>query len=172
MLIAGLLKLGRLLRFVANSVVIGFMTGVSINVILSQLADFTGYSSEYTNKVMKAVDTLLHLDQIDPQTTAVGVLTVAVILLVSRTRLRNFSMLFGMLIGSAAVIVLGLTTVQQVTDVAIVPTSLPRPMLPDFSLMPVLLHRRHCPRHHRPCPGRRGEQGLPEPGRQLPEPLA
>ena len=138
MLIAGLLKLGRLLRFVANSVVIGFMTGVSINVILSQLADFTGYSSEYANKVMKAVDTLLHLDQIDPQTTAVGVLTVVVIVLVSRTRLSNFSMLFGMLIGSAAVIVLGLTTVQQVTDVAIVPTSLPRPRLPDFSLMPTL----------------------------------
>ena len=139
MLIAGLLKLGRLLRFVANSVVIGFMTGVSINVILSQLADFTGYSSEYSNKVMKAVDTLLHLDQIDPQTTAIGVLTVVVILLVSRTRLRNFSMLFGMLIGSAAVIILGLTTVQQVNDVAVVPTSLPRPMLPDFTLMPALL---------------------------------
>ncbi len=138
MLIAGLLKLGRLLRFVANSVVIGFMTGVSINVILSQLADFTGYSSEYTNKVVKAVDTLLHLNQIDPQTTAIGVLTVVVIVLVSRTRLANFSMLLGMLVGSAAVIILGLTTVQQVTDVAIVPTTLPRPKLPDFSLMPAL----------------------------------
>ena len=45
MLLAGLLKMGRLLRFVANSVVIGFLTGVSINVILSQLSDFTGYSS-------------------------------------------------------------------------------------------------------------------------------
>lgn len=56
MLIAGLLKLGRLLRFVANSVVIGFLTGVSINVILSQLGDFTGYASAYSNKVVKAID--------------------------------------------------------------------------------------------------------------------
>ncbi len=61
MLLAGLLKMGRLLRFVANSVVIGFLTGVSINVILSQLGDFTGYSSEYSNKVVKAIDTLLGL---------------------------------------------------------------------------------------------------------------
>ena len=59
MLLAGLLKMGRLLRFVSNSVVIGFLTGVSINVILSQLGDFTGYASEYSNKVVKAVDTLL-----------------------------------------------------------------------------------------------------------------
>ena len=101
MAIAGLLRLGRLLRFISNSVVIGFLTGVSINVILSQLGDFTGYSSEYSNKVVKAVDTLLHLNQIDVQTLAIGLLTVAVILLMDRTKLRNFSMLFGMVIGTA-----------------------------------------------------------------------
>ena len=124
MLIAGLLKLGRLLRFVSNSVVIGFLTGVSINVILSQLGDFTGYSSEYSNKVVKAIDTLLHLNQIDLQTTAIGLLTVAVILLVDRTRLRNFSMLFGMLIGSVVVVILGWIEVQQVSDVATIPDTL------------------------------------------------
>ena len=139
MVLAGLLKMGRLLRFVANSVVIGFLTGVSINVILSQLSDFTGYSSAYSNKVVKAIDTLLNLDQIDVPTTVIGLLTVAIILLVDRTRLKNFSMLFGMVIASVVVIVLGLTTVQQVSDIAVIPTSLPMPKLPDFSLMPVLL---------------------------------
>jgi SulP family sulfate permease len=139
MVLAGLLRMGRLLRFVANSVVIGFLTGVSINVILSQLGDFTGYSSEYSNKVMKAIDTLLHLNQVDVATTAIGFLTVAIILLVDRTRLRNFSMLFGMVIASAVVILLSLTTVQQVSDIATIPTSLPMPKLPDFSLTSVLL---------------------------------
>jgi SulP family sulfate permease len=139
MLLAGLLKMGRLLRFVANSVVIGFLTGVSINVILSQLGDFTGYSSEYSNKVVKAIDTLLHLNQVDVATTAIGLLTVAIILLVDRTKLKNFSMLIGMLIASLVVIVMDLTTVQQVSDIATIPTSLPMPMLPDFSLIPVLL---------------------------------
>jgi SulP family sulfate permease len=138
MVAAGLLRLGRLLRFISNSVVIGFLTGVSINVILSQLGDFTGYASAYSNKVIKAVDTLLHLNQISFQTTAIGLLTVAVILLVDRTRLRNFSMLFGMVIGSAALIVLSWTSVQQVNDVATIPTSLPLPKLPDFSLVPAL----------------------------------
>jgi SulP family sulfate permease len=125
MLLAGLLKLGRLLRFVSNSVVIGFLTGVSINVILSQFGDFTGYSSPYTNKAAAALDTLLNLNQISIQTTAIGILTVAVILLMDRTRLRNFSMLIGMVAGSLAVIVLGWTSVQQVGDVALIPRSLP-----------------------------------------------
>lgn len=142
MLLAGLLKLGRLLRFVSNSVVIGFLTGVSINVILSQLGDFTGYSSAYSNKVVKAIDTLLHLDQIDPQTTAIGLLTVAVILLVDRTRLRNFSMLFGMLIGSAVVVLLGWIGVQVVSDVATIPDTLKLitiVQLPDLTIAPALI---------------------------------
>jgi len=142
MLLAGLLKLGRLLRFVSNSVVIGFLTGVSINVILSQLGDFTGYSSAYSNKVVKAIDTLLHLDQIDPQTTAIGLLTVAVILLVDRTRLRNFSMLFGMLIGSAVVVLLGWIGVQVVNDVATIPDTLKLitiVQLPDLTIAPALI---------------------------------
>jgi SulP family sulfate permease len=139
MVAAGLLKLGRLLRFVANSVVIGFLTGVSINVILSQLSDFTGYSSGLSNKVLNAVNTFTHLNLVDAQTTAIGLLTVLVILLVDRTRLRNFSMLVGMVAGSAAVILFGWAAVQQVNDVAIIPTSLPLPQLPDFALMPSLL---------------------------------
>jgi SulP family sulfate permease len=102
------------------------------------LGDFTGYSSEYSNKVVKAVDTLLHLDQIDVQTLAIGLLTVAVILLVDRTRLRNFSMLFGMVIGTAALLFLGWASVQQVSDIATIPGSLPMPKLPDFSLIPAL----------------------------------
>jgi SulP family sulfate permease len=83
MVIAGLLRLGRFLGFISNSVVIGFLTGVSITVILSQIGDFTGYSSEYSNKVVKAVDTLLHFNQIDLYTLAIGLLTVAAILVVA-----------------------------------------------------------------------------------------
>jgi SulP family sulfate permease len=139
MVAAGLLKLGRLLRFVSNSVVIGFLTGVSITIVLSQLGDFTGYSSAYTNKVMKAIDLLLHLNQIDLQTTLIGLFTGAVILLVARTRLSNFAMLIGMFAGFAAALLLNWTEVQTVSDVATIPTNLPMPQLPELSLAPALL---------------------------------
>lgn len=48
MLAAGLLKLGFLTRFISNAVLRGFLTGIGVNIILSQLGDLTGYSSEYS----------------------------------------------------------------------------------------------------------------------------
>lgn len=64
------------MHFISNAVMIGFLTGVSFTIIQSQLGEITGYSSELPDKVMKALDTLLHLRQINPQTTAIGLLTV------------------------------------------------------------------------------------------------
>jgi SulP family sulfate permease len=127
----GLLKAGRLLRFVSNAVMIGFLTGVSILIVLSQLGDFTGYGSEYDNKVIKAVDLLLHPSGIEPTVLATGLLTVAAILVADRTRARSFSMLIGIVVGSAAVELLGWTLVPTVADIATIPESLPFPSLPD-----------------------------------------
>jgi SulP family sulfate permease len=138
-ILAGLLRLGRLMRYVSNSVMVGFLTGVSVLIILSQLGDFTGYSSDYSNKVAKAVDLLLHPTQADLKTLAIGVLTVVIILALNRTRLSNFSMLFAMVLASAAVLLVGWDSVQTVGDIADIPSSLPLPQLPDLSLVPILL---------------------------------
>ena len=134
-ILAGLLKMGRLMRYVSNSVMVGFMTGVSFLIVLSQLGDLTGYVSEYSNKVVKAIDLLIHPFQIDLQTTVIGILTIIIILGLDRTRLGKFSMLFAMVIASAIVLTLGWESVIQVSDIAEIPTSLPRPYLPDLSLV-------------------------------------
>jgi SulP family sulfate permease len=138
-ILAGLLRLGRLMRYVSNSVMTGFLTGVSVLIILSQLGDFTGYSSQYSNKVAKAVDLLLHPTQVDLRTLAIGALTVVIILAVDRTRLSNFSLLFAMVLASAAALLVGWDSVQTVGDIADIPSSLPLPQLPDLSLVPILL---------------------------------
>lgn len=138
-IVAGLLKLGRLMRYVSNSVMVGFLTGVSVLIVLSQLGDLTGYSSEYSNKVAKAIDLLLHPTEIHLETFAIGILTIAIILVLDRTRLRNFSMLFAMVLASAAVPLLGWDSVPTVGDIADIPSSLPLPQLPDLSLALSLL---------------------------------
>ena len=138
-IIAGLLKLGRLMRFVSNAVMIGFLTGVSVLVVLSQLGDFSGYSSKYSNKVVQAVDLLFNLNQVHAQTLAIGMLTVILILVFDRTRLRNFSMLLAMVIASGAVLVFSWEAVDQVGDIAQIPGGLPRPAIPDLSLIPKLI---------------------------------
>jgi sulfate permease, SulP family len=43
MLAAGFLRLGSVLRFVSNAVMVGFISAVGVNIVLGQLANLTGY---------------------------------------------------------------------------------------------------------------------------------
>ena len=47
MVAAGLLRLGSVLRFVSNAVMVGFINAVGVNIVLGQLANLTGYSSPH-----------------------------------------------------------------------------------------------------------------------------
>ena len=137
--LAGLLDLGRLMRYVSNSVMIGFLTGVSALVVLSQLGDFTGFSSDYSNKVAQAIDLILHPGGIAPQTLMVGLFTVVLVLIFDRTKLSNFSMLIALALASVGVVLLGWDDVPQVADIADIPSGLPLPGIPDLALIPKLI---------------------------------
>ena len=140
MLAAGLLKLGFLTRFISNAVLRGFITGIGVNIILGQLGDLTGYSSEYSNKVVKAIDTFFHLNQINPQIFLVGIVTIVLIVVLDRLpRLNKVSLLVGLVVASALVPLLNLTTVPLVSSLGAMPESLPRPVLPDLAFIPGLI---------------------------------
>jgi SulP family sulfate permease len=138
-LVLGLLKLGWITKFVSNAVMVGFITGVCILIILGQLGDLTGYSSEYSNKVAKTVDLLFHLGQIDWPTLAVGLATVALILLLDRTVVAKFSMVLAFVAATVATAVLGLSSVALVGDIASIPSAVPQFEVPDFSYLPQLI---------------------------------
>ncbi len=130
----GLLKAGGLVRYISNAVLIGFMTGVAINIILGQLGDFTGFHSTYGNKVIQAIDLLFHLNDINLQTTIIGFITIGLIILFARSkRLSNFSMILALIGASLLTYVLGWTSVELIKNIATIPSGFPRPVLPDFS---------------------------------------
>ncbi len=139
MLVAGLLRAGDLARFISNAVMVGFMAGVSVQIVLGQLIALTGFESAYTNKVESAADLVVHADRIDLPTTLVGLATVALILLLMRSRLRLFAMAAALVVITAVVALLGLASVLVVGDIAPIPSSFPLPHLPDLSLAPRLL---------------------------------
>ncbi len=139
MLIAGLLKLGRLMRFVPNSEMVGFMQGVGVLVILGQLGDFTGYSSEYGNRVVRAIDLLFNLDQVHLQTLAVGLTTVILILVLQKTRLRGLGMVVAIIVASLLPLLFGWDTVPRVDDIAQITKGLPKPALPDLTGLATLI---------------------------------
>ena len=138
MLAAGLFKLGSVLRFVSNAVMIGFINAVGVNIILGQLDNFTGYEAQGGNRVLRALDTLLNLGQAHFATVAIGVSTIVLIVVLERTKLKALGMVVAIIATSAAVVVLGME-VAQLLDIADIPRSLPRPVLPILSVVPGLL---------------------------------
>ena len=139
MLFLGIFKLGSLVRFVPASVITGFVTGTAVNIVLGQLADFTGYEAEGSGRVIKAVDTFLHIGQWQWETVAVGLVTVTLIVGLGKTRLGAMGMVVAVVIGTAMVPLLGWSSVPTVADIAEIPGSLPAPQLPDLGAVPSLL---------------------------------
>jgi sulfate permease, SulP family len=139
MLVVGLLRLGTVLRFVSNAVMVGFINAVGVNIVLGQLGNFTGYSASGANRVMRALDTVLHPGRLDPATVAVGVTTVAFILALERTRIGALGMVVAMALTSGVVALIGVENVATLSSITDVPRSLPMPVLPDLGLVPVLI---------------------------------
>ncbi|MCS6882189.1 MAG: SulP family inorganic anion transporter [Oscillochloridaceae bacterium] len=139
MLVAGLLRLGKLVRFVPNSVMVGFVNAVALLIILGQLDTFTGYSSSGPNRVVRTLDLLRNLDQVHVPTLAAGVLTIILILTLERTRLKALGMVVALFFVSLVVPLAGAEQIALARDVADIPSSLPLPVLPSLALVPTLL---------------------------------
>jgi SulP family sulfate permease len=138
MLVLGFLKLGFLVRFISNSVMVGFLSGLGVLTVLGQVGDLTGYSSDKGNKVSRTIDTALHWTEIDGTTLLVGLVTIAVIVAVNRTRLEKYSFLIGVAFTTVLVAVVS-SDVALVGDSTDIPRSVPSLNLPELSLIPGLL---------------------------------
>ena len=139
MLAAGFLRLGSVLRFVSNAVMVGFISAVGVNIILGQLANLTGYKAEGANRVVRAVNTVIHPGELHLQSLAIGIVTVALILLLERTRAGPLGLVLAVIITSAGVAVLGWGGVATVGELSEIPRSLPLPEAPMLRLVPSLL---------------------------------
>ena len=139
MLAAGLLRLGSVLRFVSNAVMVGFISAVGVNIILGQLANLTGYKAEGANRVVRAVNTLIHPGELHLQSLAIGVVTIALILVLERTRACPLGLVLAVIITSAGVAILGWSGVATVRELSEVPRSLPLPGAPMLRLVPSLV---------------------------------
>lgn len=139
MLVAGLLKLGTLLRFVSNAVLVGFMNAVGVNIVLGQLSNLTGYTSSAENRVTRAIDTVLSPAELDWPSVAVGLATIALIILLERTPVGSLGLVVAVIVTSAAAVLLGWSTVATLDDLGVQLDGLPPITLPSLDLVPQFL---------------------------------
>jgi SulP family sulfate permease len=132
-IVFGLLKLGQLTRFVSYSVMTGFLAGLAMLLILSQLPTAAGYEAAGSNKLAQAIDLLLHIAHINVLSLVLAALTLILAVILSRTRLGHFASIVAIAIPSLLVFFLQLDNVEIVRDISEIPRGFPTPVLPDFS---------------------------------------
>ena len=132
MVAAGLLRLGRYTRFVSVSVLTGFLTGVAFNIIFGQLGDLLGAPAEGSVSLEKAWNVVTHPGAISWASAAVGLSALVLMIGLSRTRLATFASVIALIVPT--LISLGLSGIARVEDVGDIPTGIPMPHLPPFSL--------------------------------------
>ena len=131
----GLLRLGRLARFVSHSVMTGFLSGVAIVLVLDQLAPLVGYSPQGSNAPVQFVDLIAHAHSFDPATVIVGLGTIAILVGLGRTRLAPVASIVALVAPAAIACLLGLDSVRRIKDVSPIPRGMPWPVFPDLALL-------------------------------------
>lgn len=138
MFVAGLLRLGKLVSFVSNAVMTGFVMGASLLIIIGELGDFSGYDPVGANDLAEVVNWFVNIPNWDPTTTIVGAATLIMVLVLKRIRrTEKMASIIALLLMSVVVFALSLN-VELVGDIATIPSSLPAPTLPNFSAIPSL----------------------------------
>jgi len=133
MLVLGVLRMGSMVRFVPNAVLTGFVNAVAVNIVLGQLASFTGYASPAANRITRAVDTLWNIAALHWPTVAIGVATIVLIVALERTPLGPLGMFVAVVVTSGLAVLIGGDGVRAVNDIAQIPASLPGPVMPSLA---------------------------------------
>ena len=133
MILAGLCRLGRLTRFVSHSVMIGFLSGVAINIIAGQLPDLTGAPAEGSIALAKAWDVITHPTSISGPSLLTGLAAIAIIVALAKTKIASFGAVVALAVPTVLVLVTG-GEVALVEDQGAIPRGIPLPALPPLSV--------------------------------------
>jgi SulP family sulfate permease len=134
LILARLARLGFLANFLSRTVLLGFLTGVGIQVALGQLPDMLGVTAPSSHTLIKLWQTLAVLPDAQPLTTAISVAVIAVVLAARRITRR---------IPGALLAVVGAIVVSRAADLASHGVSVLGPVprgLPSFGLPALGVH--------------------------------
>lgn len=130
----GLARLGLLVNFVSQSVVVGFTSGAAVLICSSQFKHLFGIDLPNSPWFIHNLLDLIHaLPQINAYATTVGITTLILAVVLRWFRPRWPYMLLAMLVGSILALILGAES-HHIALVGSIPNTLPPLSVPDLSL--------------------------------------
>ncbi len=136
LIVAGYARLGQLMRFVPMPVVTGFTAGIAVIIATSQVGDFLGlHAGKVPAEFLGKWEAYLGaMGTISWSALGVGAGSLGVILLLKRINPRLPGYLIAIALASMAVLLLGLPVETVGARFPDMPTSLPLPEMPHFTL--------------------------------------
>jgi len=135
-LIAGLARFGFLADFVSKPILIGYITGIAIIMIVSQLGKLFGIPIQNENFILQIVELFTHLGQTRILTLVIGLVLLVFLLVLRRFAPRVPGGLIVVVVMTIISAILQLDT-YGVAVVGPITPGLPKPGLPDVSLSDV-----------------------------------
>ena len=139
-LVAGLLRLGRAMRFISNSVMTGFVLGLMLLLIVGQAANLAGYRAPLSGSDLSRLGEILaDSGGVDTMVLAVGIASIVVTALLLRTPLHRFAYLITLVGASALVTAFVPARIPLAGGGAHIEAGFPWPVLPDLHAIPELI---------------------------------
>ncbi|MFI0354969.1 SulP family inorganic anion transporter [Actinomadura sp. 9N407] len=133
MIAAGVLRLGRYTRFVSHSVMIGFLTGIAVNIICGQLPDLTGSPAQGAVSLAKAFAVVTDPAGIELASLLTGLAALAILVALKRTRWAIAGTMLALAVPTGMVMLAGAGGVARVEDAGAIPGGFPLPHLPGLA---------------------------------------
>lgn len=131
-LLGAVLRLGFIASILSKPVLVGYITGVGLTLLSSQIAAFTGVPIEGERFFPRVAEFARELGDVDVPTLAVGLGTLAALLAMRRWTPRLPGALIGVVVATALVWLLSGAD-PWVPIVGTIPEGLPTPGIPDVS---------------------------------------
>ncbi len=131
----GLFRAGRLLRFVSFPVMTAFLSGVATVLVMDQTAKLFGYESGRPTNLGRFVDLILNLPEVSVSSAVVGGVALVIIVGLTRTPLNNVASVIGLVVPPILAAVWKPDDVTLVRDVSEIPQGFPPLGIPDLSLL-------------------------------------
>jgi len=140
LILFGVLRLGTIIKYIPYPIIVGFTSGIAVTIFTTQVKDLLGMSIDGTvpgDFVTRWIAYFQNLRHIDPWSTAVGLVSVAIIATAPKLSRRVPGSLIAIIVMTVAALLLkeyaGVTTIETIGDRFSINGQLPGAVMPDLS---------------------------------------
>ena len=133
LLVSGTLKFGWIAHLLSAPVIAGFLAGIAVHIVASQLPSVLGITAPSGSTLNRLAQIALHLRDTNPYALAIGAGVFVLIIISESINAKIPGALIGLVVASLAVLLFGLEE-RGVAIIGSVPSELPHFVMPDVSI--------------------------------------